>query len=71
MHLKFSHGGPCNIVPGPRGLTGTAKRLFLDLCSPDILIQGVVVSPLRCRKDLHAKDVSREDVSPPRKSNRT
>ena len=36
------HGGLCNIVPGPRGLTGTAKRLFLDLCGPDFLIQGVV-----------------------------
>ena len=36
------HGGLCNIVPGPRCLTGTAKRAFLDLCGPDFLIQGVV-----------------------------
>ena len=42
MHLKFSHGGPCNIVPGPRGLTGTEhQRLFPDLCGPDFLFQGV------------------------------
>ena len=38
---KFPHGGPCNIVPGPRGLTGTEHpRLFPDLCGPDFLIQG-------------------------------
>ena len=45
MHLKFRkfrHGGTCNIVPGPRGLTGTEHpRLFPDLCGPDFLIQGV------------------------------
>ena len=42
MHRKFSHGGPCNIVPGPRGLTGTEhQRLFPDLCGPDFLFQGV------------------------------
>ena len=39
---KFRHGGTCNIVPGPRGLTGTEHpRLFPDLCGPDFLIQGV------------------------------
>ena len=39
---KFRHGGICNIVPGPRGLTGTEhQRLFPDLCGPDFLIQGV------------------------------
>ena len=39
---KFRHGGTCNIVPGPRGLTGTEHpRLFPDLCGPDFLIQRV------------------------------
>ena len=42
MHRKFSHGGPCNIVPGPRGLEGPdLECLFPDLCGPDILTQEV------------------------------
>ena len=42
---KFRHGGTCNIVPGPRGLTGTEHpRLFPDLCGPDFLIQGVTTA---------------------------
>ena len=32
----------CNIVVGPRGLTGTLRRLPRDLCGPHFLIQGVV-----------------------------